>query len=182
MTSWVVLDRDGVINAVGDGCIRSLEQWQPLPGAIEAIAALSRAGWHIAVASNQSGVGQGLIELADLDAIHQQMCRLVSKAGGDIEGVFYCPHTRTDACNCRKPRTGMFDAIETRFAISLAGAYCVGDSLKDLQAAEAKGCQPVLVRTGKGTQTETTTLLWPKYGRKLQVFDNLPAFAQHLLE
>lgn len=171
-----------MINTVENSCIRTVAEWQPLPGAIEALATLSRAGWRLVVASNQSGVGHGLIEPAQLEAIHQHMSRLVVQAGGELAGVFHCPHTAQDQCNCRKPRTGMFDIIEAQLATSLAGAYCVGDSLKDIQAAEAKGCQPVLVRTGKGTQTETTTLLWPKYGKKLLVFDDLPAFTRYLLE
>lgn len=182
MRQWIVLDRDGVINEEqGDG-IKSLAEWCPIPGSLEAIAALSRFGYAIVVASNQAVIGKGLLQPNDLDQIHRFMCREVENMGGKIEGVFFCPHTEAAGCDCRKPRTGMLDTIEEQLGADLQNAFMVGDSLKDLQAARAKGYIPVLVRTGKGTQTETTTLLWPKYGADMLIFDDLAAFAHSLID
>jgi D-glycero-D-manno-heptose 1,7-bisphosphate phosphatase len=182
MNLWVVLDRDGVINDELDGCVRTVADWSPLPGSLEAIAALTQAGFKIAVATNQAGLARGWLTVAELEGIHHKMSTEAERLGGKIQGIFYCPHDTHDGCDCRKPRTGLLDAIEAHLRADLRGAYMVGDSLKDIQAARAKGCQPVLVRTGKGTQTETTTLLWPHYGENTLIFDNLAAFAQFLMK
>jgi D-glycero-D-manno-heptose 1,7-bisphosphate phosphatase len=181
MNPWVVLDRDGVINCERNGCVRSVAEWEALPGSLEAIAALTRAGFKVVVATNQSGIAKGLLTVAELEQIHQKMSDEVERAGGRLQGIFYCPHDSHSGCDCRKPRTGLLDAIEAHLGADLAGAPMVGDSLKDIQAAKAKGCQPVLVRTGKGTQTETTTLLWPHYGVDTRIFDDLAAFADYLI-
>lgn len=178
MNLWVVLDRDGVINDPKDGCIKSVAEWEPLPGSLAAIASLTKAGFKVVVATNQAGLAKGLVSVDELEKIHQRLCSDVERLGGRIHGVFYCPHDADAGCDCRKPRTGMLDAIEMQLGADLTGAPMVGDSLKDIQAARAKGCQPVLVRTGKGTQTETTTLLWPRYGVNTQIFDDLAAFAE----
>lgn len=177
MSLWVVLDRDGVINSERSGCVRSVAEWEPIPGSLEAIADLTRAGFKVAVATNQSGLAKGLLTVAELEQIHQKLSDDVAQLGGKIQGIFYCPHDSDSGCDCRKPRTGLLDAIEAHLGADLLGAPMVGDSLKDIQAAKAKGCQPVLVRTGKGTQTETTTLLWPHYGVNTLIFDDLKAFA-----
>jgi len=182
MNPWVVLDRDGVINRELDGCVRRVVDWSPLPGSLEAIGALTQAGFRIAVATNQAGLARGWLTVAELEGIHHKMCAEVERLGGKIEGIFYCPHDSHDGCDCRKPRTGLLDAIEAHLGADLRGAHMVGDSLKDIQAARAKGCQPVLVRTGKGTQTETTTLLWPHYGENTLIFENLADFAQFLIK
>lgn len=182
MNPWIVLDRDGIINVDREDYVRSVAEWQPMPGCIEAIAALSQAGYSVVVATNQSGLSRGLLAQPALEAIHEKMLRMVTEAGGNIRDVFYCPHLPEDGCDCRKPRTGMLEAIEKKYDVSLRGATMVGDSLKDIQAARTMGCQPVLVRTGKGTQTETTTLLWPKYGVDILIYDDLAAFAKSLLE
>lgn len=181
MRSWIILDQDGVINEESADPVMSVEQWRPIPGSLEAIAALSRMGYAIAVASNQSAIGKGLLQQSCLDEMHRLICREVENMGGKIEGIFYCPHVEADGCDCRKPRTGMLNMIEEQLGANLRNAPLVGDSLKDLQAARAKGCKPVLVRTGNGIQTEITTLLWPKYGVDLLVFDDLAAFAHSLI-
>lgn len=178
MNPWVILDRDGVINDDRKGVVTSLTSWSPIPGSVEAIVALSRYGFRVVVATNQAALAQGILKLDDLETIHQHLCNEVAQMGGKIEGVFYCPHSADAGCDCRKPRTGMLDAIEQQLGADLMGAAMVGDSLKDLQAARAKGCLPVLVRTGKGTQTETATLLWPKYGVNTLIFDDLAEFAK----
>lgn len=181
MRSWIILDLDGVINEARVGQVPPTGQWRPIPGSLEAIAALSRMGYAIALASNQSAIGKGLLQQSCLDELHRLIRQEVENMGGKIEGVFYCPHTDADGCDCRKPRTGMLDMIEEQLGADLRNALLVGDSLKDLQAARAKGCQPVLVRTGNGIQTEITTLLWPKYGVDLLIFDDLAAFAHSLI-
>jgi D-glycero-D-manno-heptose 1,7-bisphosphate phosphatase len=149
----IVLDRDGVINEDSLEYIRSLADWHPIPGSLEAIAALSRAGYTIAIATNQSGLGRGYLGLDELEAIHARLCQLVEESGGLIGGIFYCPHTPEEGCQCRKPATGLLAAMEAELALSPRGAPFIGDSLRDLQAARAYGCQPVLVRTGKGEAT-----------------------------
>ena len=149
----LVLDRDGVINEDSDNYIRKLAEWHPIPGSIEAIASLSKAGYRVAIATNQSGLSRGYFGIDELEEIHQSLCTLVEEQGGRIDGIFYCPHLPDAGCNCRKPATGLLQAIERELDQSLAGCYFIGDSLKDLQAARAYGCRPVLVKTGKGEGT-----------------------------
>jgi D-glycero-D-manno-heptose 1,7-bisphosphate phosphatase len=150
----VILDRDGVINLDSDAYIKRPEEWKPIPGSLEAIARLTQAGYHVVVATNQSGVGRGLFEMSTLNAIHDKMHRAVSQAGGRIDAVFYCPHAQEANCDCRKPRTGLLEEIGRRFGTSLAGVPSIGDSLRDLQAAATAGALPVLVLTGKGAKTQ----------------------------
>ena len=152
----LILDRDGVINEDSDDYIRTVQDWVPIPGSIEAIANLSRAGFRIAIATNQSGLSRGYFTLDTLEEIHAKLCHMVEEEGGNIEGIFYCPHLPDEGCNCRKPATGLIEAIEAELEEPAAGAFFIGDSLKDLQAALAHGCRPVLVKTGKGAKTLTT--------------------------
>lgn len=154
MKDWVILDRDGVINRDSPDYIKSLAEWQPLPGSIEAIARLSRAGFRVAIATNQSGLGRGLIAAPQLAAMHGALTHLVRAAGGDITGIFYCPHEPAAGCPCRKPGIGLFEAIARRFSVDLKGQPAIGDSLRDLLAAQRAGCRPLLVRTGNGRRTE----------------------------
>jgi D-glycero-D-manno-heptose 1,7-bisphosphate phosphatase len=149
----VILDRDGVINFDSDAYIKSPDEWKPIPGSLEAIALLTQAGYHIAVATNQAGVGRGLFEMATLNAIHDKMHRAVGQAGGRIDAVFYCPHAQEMNCNCRKPRAGLYEEISKRFGMSLKGIPCIGDAQRDLEAAATVGGQPMLVLTGKGELT-----------------------------
>ena len=149
----VILDRDGVINFDSDAYIKRPEEWKAIPGSLEAIALLTQAGYHVAVATNQAGVGRGLFEMATLNAIHDKMHRALAHAGGRVDAVFYCPHTADACCECRKPKAGMLQEIGRRFGANLAGVPSVGDSLRDLQAAAAVGAQPILVLTGKGAKT-----------------------------
>lgn len=149
----LILDRDGVINHDSDDYIRCLDDWTPVPGSIEAIAALSRAGYQVAIATNQSGLSRGYFTLDTLESIHDRLRSLVDAEGGSIAGIFYCPHLPDEGCACRKPGTGLLQAIESELQQPVAGSYFVGDSLKDLQAGQAMGCKPVLVLTGKGEKT-----------------------------
>jgi D-glycero-D-manno-heptose 1,7-bisphosphate phosphatase len=150
----IILDRDGVINEDSDDYIKSAEEWVPIAGSIEAIAALSKAGYTIAVATNQSGISRHLFDEFDLAAMHQKMCDLVEEQGGEIAGVFFCPHGPDDGCECRKPGIGLLKQIESEFGTSVTDAPFVGDSDKDLLAARLAGCRPVLVLTGKGAATQ----------------------------
>jgi len=158
----IVLDRDGVINRDSDQFIKSPDEWEPLPGSLEAIARLTQHGFRIVVATNQSGIGRGLFDMATLNAIHNKMHKMVNQAGGRIEAVFYCPDTDASASPCRKPQPGMFHAIAERFNMSLQGVRAVGDSLRDLQAAAAVGARPILELTGKGQKTEREGKLPPR--------------------
>ena len=152
--SLLILDRDGVINEDSSDYIKGLAEWFPIAGSIEAIAELSRAGYRIAIATNQSGLSRGLFSQDDMAAIHATLCRLVAERGGRISGIFYCPHLPGEGCRCRKPATGLLEDIESELGEPARDAIFIGDNLKDLQAARAFGCQPVLVRTGKGRATE----------------------------
>ena len=172
-----ILDRDGVINYDSDQYIKSPAEWRPIPGSIEAIARLNQNGYRIAVATNQSGIGRGLFDMATLNAINDKMMEMVFRQGGRIDALFFCPHTAVEECNCRKPCTGMLEEIATRFHTELKGVPCIGDSLKDLQAAEAVGGQPMLVLTGKGKTTQADGGL-PK---KTLVFEDLAEACRHLI-
>jgi D-glycero-D-manno-heptose 1,7-bisphosphate phosphatase len=173
----VVLDRDGVINFDSEQYIKSPAEWRPIPGSIEAIARLNQNGWRVAVATNQSGIARGLFDMATLNAINDKMMELVFRQGGRIDALFFCPHAADEGCNCRKPRTGMLEEIAARFHTEMKGVPVVGDSLKDLQAAESVGAQPILVLTGKGASTQASGSL----PRKTAVFDDLAAAARHLV-
>ncbi len=150
----IILDRDGVINHDSDAYIKSPDEWRPIAGSLEAIARLNKAGYRVAVATNQSGVGRGLFDLATLGAIHAKMQHLVAEAGGRIDAVFFCPHGPDAQCACRKPAPGLMHEILKRFDIEPGQVITVGDSLRDLQAAQAAGCAAILVRTGKGAKAE----------------------------
>lgn len=174
----VILDRDGVINYESDAYIKSPEEWLPIPGSLDAIARLHRGGFVVVVATNQAGVGRNLFDLAVLDAIHRKMQSAVERAGGKLDGVFVCPHAPWDHCECRKPKPGLLRQIAERFRVSLRGVPVIGDSLKDIQAAERVGARPILVRTGCGEKT------WQSLEDKgrVEVFTDLAAAASHLLK
>ncbi len=149
----IVLDRDGVINQDSASYIKTPDEWKPIPGSLEAIALLNQAGYRVLVATNQSGVGRGLFEMATLNEIHNKMHRALGLVGGRVDGIFYCPHTQDAGCSCRKPKPGLLEEIGRRFGVSLEGMPVIGDSLRDLQAAAAVGAQSILVLTGKGKKT-----------------------------
>ena len=173
----VILDRDGVINEDLDEYIKSPEEWIPIPGSLEAIARLHRDGYKIIVASNQSGVARGLFDMDMLGRIQAKMLEAVRAKGGEIDSIFFCPHGPDDGCQCRKPRSGLFQEIAERLKINLNGVYAVGDSERDVVAARALSARPVLVRTGKGKRT----LKKNKTLSDVPVFDDLAAFADSLL-
>lgn len=175
MAAFVILDRDGVINEDSPAYIKSPEAWRPVPGSLEAIALLTQKGFDIYVATNQSGIARGLLPPELLTAIHDRMLRAVKDAGGHITDIRFCPHHPRDKCRCRKPKPGMLLDLAASHGLNLAGSPFVGDSLRDLECAEAAGCLPVLVRTGNGEQT-----LSQRPGHQ-PVYDDLLAFAQALV-
>jgi D-glycero-D-manno-heptose 1,7-bisphosphate phosphatase len=147
----VILDRDGTINEDSDEYVKSASEWRPLPGALEAIAKLNHAGWHVVVATNQSGLGRGLFDVAALNAMHAKMHSMLAAVGGRVDAIFYCPHGPEESCRCRKPEPGLFEQIGERYGIDLKDVPAVGDSARDLVAAVAVGCEPHWVLTGKGS-------------------------------
>lgn len=176
----VILDRDGTINEDSAEFIKSEAEWKPLPGALEAIAKLNHAGWHVVVASNQSGLGRGLFDVAALNVMHAKMHKLLALAGGRVEAVFYCPHAPDQACRCRKPLSGLFEQIGERYGVSLKGVPTVGDSARDLVAGAAVGCEPHLVLTGKGEALRGQPLP-DNFPAGTRVHENLLAFADYLV-
>ncbi len=176
----VILDRDGTINQDRDDFVKSPEEWEPLPGALEAIARLNHAGWHVVIASNQSGLGRGLFDVAALNAMHDKMHKLLAAAGGRVDAIFYCPHSPEDQCGCRKPLPGLFEQIGQRLGVSLKGVPTVGDSRRDLEAGRSMGCTTHLVLTGKsaGLSPERALEGMPEGTR---VHADLAAFAEHLI-
>ena len=150
----VILDRDGVINVDSAQFIKSPAEWKPIPGSLEAIARLNQNGYTVVVATNQSGIGRGLFDMETLNSIHTKMHKALFTLGGRIDAIFYCPHPADSACDCRKPKPGMFKRISETLNVNLKGVPAIGDSLRDLQAGAALGCSPMLVRTGKGEKTK----------------------------
>jgi D-glycero-D-manno-heptose 1,7-bisphosphate phosphatase len=148
-TRLVILGRDGVLNQYREGHVTAAEEWVPVPGALEAVARLHHAGWHVVVATNQAGVGRGMIDMNTVNQVHVRMNEMLAAQGGRLDAVFFCPHTPEDGCDCRKPRPGMLLDIGKRYGVDLAQVPMLGDTLRDLQAAQAAGCQPHLVLSGR---------------------------------
>jgi D-glycero-D-manno-heptose 1,7-bisphosphate phosphatase len=173
---FVLLDRDGVINEDSVDFIKSPEEWHPIAGSLEAIAMLNKQGYEVAVVTNQSGLARGLFDETTLSAIHEKMRRLVSQKGGRIASIYYCPHGPESACDCRKPKSGLLEKFALENTVDLKSVYVVGDSLRDIQAAQAANAKPVLVLTGKGLNTLSNN---PKLS--IPVFENLYDAAQFIL-
>lgn len=172
----LILDRDGVINEDSDAYIKSVGEWVPIPGSLEAMARLSQAGWKLFIASNQSGIGRGLFDYDALAAMHARLVSGVRALGGQIEGIAFAPEHPDEASEMRKPAPGMLRDIARRLQVSLDDVPFVGDSASDLLAAKAAGARPILVRTGKGRRTEAGHGL-----PGIPVYDDLAAFAAELL-
>ena len=176
----VILDRDGTINEDSLEYIKSPAEWVPLPGALEAIAKLNHAGWHVVVASNQSGLGRGLFDVAALNAMHAKLHKLLAAVGGRVEAIFYCPHAPDQDCRCRKPQSGLFEQIGERYGMDLQGVPTVGDTARDLVAGARVGCEPHLVLTGKGEALRGQPLP-DTFPTGTRVHDDLMAFADYLV-
>lgn len=173
----VILDRDGVINHDSDDFIRTPAEWVPIAGSLEGIALLTRAGFTVAVATNQSGIGRGLYDHATLDAIHDKMQRAVAEAGGAIDRIVYCPHAPDAGCDCRKPASGLPRELAQHYGIALAGVPVIGDTERDLAAARAVGARPVLVLTGNGAATRRALA---ERGEAVETWPNLLEAARAL--
>jgi len=174
-TQAVILDRDGVINFDSSEYIKSPPEWQPIPGSLEAIARLHNAGISVFIATNQAGVARGLISKESLEAIHSKMRDMIRQSGGEIRGIYQCIHHPDDACECRKPAPGMLLQILEDAGLEPGNTPFVGDSLKDIEAAESAGCRPVLVMTGNGHTTRQKRPDLP------DVYENLADFADDFL-
>ena len=178
----VILGRDGILNDFRDDHVKAPEEWVPIPGALEAVARLNHAGWHAVVATNQSGIGRGMIDMASVNAVHAHMLRRLMAVGGRIDAVFFCPHTPEDGCDCRKPLPGLMRDITKRYNIDPKHVPMVADTLRDLQAAQAAGCEPHLVLSGRAATLDAAQIkhLVEQVPHTL-VHVDLAAFAEHLL-
>ncbi len=175
---YVILDRDGVINEDSDAYIKSVAEWKPIPGSLEAIARMCQAGWRVLVASNQSGIGRGLMDYDALFAIHDRMQRALAELGGRVDAISFAPEAPDQASLMRKPAPGMLLDLGKRLNLNLETVPVVGDSLRDIEAARAAKARPVLVRSGNGRRTEE------EHAKELagvKVFDDLAAFSADLL-
>lgn len=173
----IILDRDGVINYDSDDYIKTVDEFIPLPGSLEAITKLKKAGYTVAVATNQSGIARGYYTLDTLQQMHDKLNRLLAEIGGSVDYIAYCPHGPDHNCNCRKPEAGMYHEIANHFSTTLDNVPVIGDSLRDLQAAQSVNARPYLVKTGKGQRTIAK-------GEGLDgipVFDDLAAVVDQLL-
>jgi D-glycero-D-manno-heptose 1,7-bisphosphate phosphatase len=180
----VILGRDGVLNVFRDDHVKEPAEWQPLPGALEAVARLNHAGWHTVLATNQSGIGRGLVDMASLNAVHRRMMQLLAEKGGRIDAVFFCPHPPEELCDCRKPLPGLMLQIASRYGLQdlMSQVPMVCDTARDLQAAQAAGCEPHLVRTGRAAALSAEQLAqWVDGIDAVTVHDDLAAFAEFLL-
>jgi D-glycero-D-manno-heptose 1,7-bisphosphate phosphatase len=174
----VILDRDGVINEESPEFIRSPQAFRPIPGSLEAIARFTQAGVHVAIATNQSGLARGYFDVDTLNRIHALMCSRAAAVGGHIDLIAFCPHGPDAHCPCRKPAPGLLESITARFAVALGTVPFIGDSLRDLQAAERAGTRPILVRTGNGAATARSL---PSSLANVSVFPDLRSAADNLL-
>lgn len=174
----VILDRDGVVNEDSDAYIKSVEEWIPIPGSLQAIARLNHAGVRVAVVSNQSGIGRGLFGINALNAMHRKLRDELAHVGGHVDGIFFCPHRPDEGCRCRKPGTALLESLSRRFSMPLRAVPFVGDSNSDIEAARAVHALPVLVRTGKGQRTLAQN---PQLSQDVLIFDDLSAVVEHLL-
>lgn len=175
--SLIILDRDGVINHDSDDFIKSPAEWEPIEGSLEAIARLNYAGYRVVVITNQSGIARGLFDVETLNMIHSKMRRMLAQVGGKIEAILFCPHGPDDDCACRKPQDGSFAELAHRLRISLDNVPAVGDSLRDIKAAQSAGARPIMVRTGKGEK-----MIAKGIPEGVPVYDDLAAVVTALLE
>jgi D-glycero-D-manno-heptose 1,7-bisphosphate phosphatase len=178
----VILGRDGILNQFRDDHVKAPAEWLPIPGALEAVARLNHAGWHAVVATNQAGIGRGMIDMASLNAVHVHMMKLLAGHGGRIDAVFFCPHTPQENCDCRKPLPGMMRQIAQRYGVDLADVPMVCDNERDLLAAQAAGCPPHLVRSGRAASAgDAQVAAWCAQVPDTTVHDDLAAFTEALL-
>ena len=174
----VILDRDGVINQDSVDFIKNPNEWIPIPDSLEAIARLNQHGFNVIIATNQSGIGRGLFDIETMNAINKKMLDLLAQVGGHIDAIFYCPHAEDSNCKCRKPKSGMLEEISTRFGANLKNIPAIGDATRDLEAYQAVGAQPILVKTGKGEETFVSKA----YPKNTWIFNNLSQAVDKILK
>lgn len=150
----IFIDRDGVINKDPGGWTQHsyVTRWEDfhfLPGAIEAIVKLTKAGYEIAIISNQAGVNKGFFTMDDLNNINENMIRTISSRGGRIRSAHYCPHRSDEACDCRKPNTGLFMEALKGDKVDFNKTYFIGDGSMDVEAGRRMGCKTILLLSGK---------------------------------
>ena len=178
----IILGRDGILNEYRDDHVKAAAEWVPIPGALEAVSRLNHAGWHAVVATNQAGIGRGMIDMASVNLIHAHMNKLMQAQGARLDAVFFCPHTPEDQCECRKPQPGMMQEIGRRYGIDLHQVPVAADTLRDLQAAHAAGCEPHLVRTGRAAGLDESQIeQWRQQVPGVRVHVDLAALAEHLI-
>jgi D-glycero-D-manno-heptose 1,7-bisphosphate phosphatase len=177
---FIILDRDGVINEESDVYIKNPDEWLPIPGSLQAIAALNKAGHSVVIATNQSGIARGLYTEEGLKQIHNKMLQALAKEGGHIDGIFYCPHHPDQNCFCRKPQPGLLLQIAQQYDVDLQKALFIGDSMRDITCAKAVGCKPILVKTGKGLTTLAMQSHWDI--KEVPVFANLQTAVAKILQ
>lgn len=176
MTKFILLDRDGVINQDSLDYIKTVDEFNFIPGSVKAIAKLTAAGYTIGVATNQSGVSRGLYTEDELLAIHHKMIVNLQQAGGRIDAIEYCVHLPRELCTCRKPQPGMLLALAKKFNCSLRGVPFVGDRVSDIQAALSAGAEPIMVLS---SMTDRVGL---KEYPEVPVFHSLEDYVVQLLQ
>ena len=176
----VILDRDGTLNQESEDFVKSPEEWVPLRGVAEAVAQLNHAGWRVAVACNQPGLGRGLFDMAVLNTIHAKMHKHMAAVGARIDAVFFCPHGPEDHCACRKPKAGLFEQLIERYGVSPADVQVVGNNAEHLQPAAAVGARPHLVLTGTAAAWAGGAALPGDFPEGTRVHADLAAFARAL--
>lgn len=182
-TKLVIFGRDGILNEYREDHVKSPDEWVPIKGALEAVARLNHAGWHAVVATNQAGIGRGMIDMASMNAVHAHMNQQLMAVGGRIDAVFFCPHTPEAKCDCRKPLPGMMIDIGRRYGVDLRHVPMVADTLRDLLAAQAAGCEPHLVLGGRARTIGDEQLRhMMQQVPTTQVHENLSAFAEFVLQ
>jgi len=179
MKKYILLDRDGVINQDSDDFIKSPAEWLPLEKSLEAIALLNQNGYKVVVITNQSGLARGLFDEKTLNAIHQKMYDEVAKFGGKIEAIYFCPHQASNECKCRKPKSGLLKQFASDYDVNLSQVSFIGDSLRDIQAAQNAGARPILVKSGNGAKTLQEN---PQFLTSILIFENLYDAAKSIIK
>ena len=179
----VITGRDGILNIFRSDHVKAPEEWQPIPGALEAVARLNHAGWHVVVATNQSGIGRGMIDMTSVNAVHSHMMRLLSEKGGRIDAVFFCPHAATEQCECRKPAPGLMHDIGERYGVELSAVPMVCDTLRDLEAAQGRRlpAAPGAHRPRRGGRRRRPSSSGCRPCRAPRCTTDMAAFAEHLI-